>query len=177
MRRRRFNPAVLKMLERKRAEKRGRANSLTFAARNRDPHSKNALTPTGWQRMDDTGKPTGKAFLFHDAPAPPPKPPEAPPRASQLTLPDAVAARVAGLYAALHAEHVCTQSRTKTRRRKKATSIDASRLKLAVQRVSKLSATQPRPGRGETLDGPEIDGWLEDNPQFRPTVAAPETRQ
>ena len=153
MRGRRFHPAMQRLLERKRAEKRALDNMHRF---NCDPKRH----PTSKRRKSDTDDtPSGRPFNFSPPPELTPRPKPPPERTSQLTLPDSITARPAGLYAAVQAEerHLARQ-KAKVRRRK-ALAIDAKCLKLAVEKVRKPQAAKPQGKAAEAPQDHERDVW------------------
>lgn len=135
---RRFNPAMLKMLERKRVEKRALENSRQFV-RAPERWLKSAFGPDARQAnlvQDDD-------MFFRDPlfRLPPEGEHERAVELRNTARPNSVAtpaARTTKHYAALHAEvdRAAKAKEAKTRR-KKATAIDGKRLKLAVERVRK----------------------------------------
>lgn len=154
----RFNPAMLKMLERKRTEKRARERSHQFT---RAPECwlKSALGPDARQAkpfQDDVPVIGGLLFKL------PPEPEAIP--AFRCTVPLTTVSggvgRTARHYAALHAEEKELAARTKAKtRRKKATAIDAKRLKLIVEKFRRPKPATAAPTSNLTLGDP-LDHWF-----------------
>ena len=154
----RFSPAMLRLLERKRAEKRALDRAHHFT---RDPERwlTSALGPNA-RHLEDQPEPGGRFIRFSPPPELPPRPIIFPVRASQLTLPDTVATRAAGHYAILQAEEEVAARKKAKKRRKKATAIDTKRLKVAVERVRKPSITKPSVSAGARTHSEPTDHWL-----------------
>ena len=152
----RFKPAMLKMLERKRIEQRARERSHQFT---RAPECwlRSALGPDARQ-----ARPSGDDALIDEPVFRLPSQPE-PVRArpcAPLSTRTARAGRAAKHYAALHAEQKELAARTKAKtRRKKATAIDAKRLKLTVERVQRPKPVTTAPTSNLSLCEP-TDHWF-----------------
>lgn len=156
---RRFNPAMLKILERQRTEKRARERSHQFT-RGPERWLKSALGPCARQSKSAQDDVPFSGDLFFRLPSNPEAIPE--PRCMvPLSPPAAGIGRAAKHYAALHAEakELAAKSKAKTRR-KRATAIDAKRLKLTVERVRKPIVAKPQVSAGELPHNEPTDHWL-----------------